>query len=35
MSSYINGSQLKLLEEWRANPFDWGEKHGFPRAKVT
>ena len=30
---YIDAAQAKLLEEWRANPFEWGEKHGFPPVK--
>lgn len=27
---YINNEQEKLLEEWRLDPFKWGERHGFP-----
>ena len=30
---YLNTEQVKLLEEWRANPFGWGEKHGFPKVE--
>lgn len=29
--NYINSEQEKMLEEWRADPWNWGEKHGFPR----
>ncbi|MBW2966730.1 hypothetical protein KY342_06525 [Candidatus Woesearchaeota archaeon] len=25
--------QVKLLGEWRADPFNWGEKHGFPKVE--
>ncbi len=28
---YITENEIRLLEEWRADPFGWGEKHGFPR----
>jgi len=28
---YVNQTQLKMLEEWRADPFGWGENHGFQR----
>jgi len=27
----IGQEQLEMLEEWRTAPFEWGEKHGFPR----
>ena len=27
----ISEEQLKILKEWREDPFNWGEKHGFPR----
>jgi orotate phosphoribosyltransferase len=30
---YISESQLKTLEEWRKDPFNWGEKHGFPKGE--
>jgi len=30
---YLNNEQIKLLEEWRADPFGWGEKHGFPKVE--
>jgi len=29
----ITSEQLKMLEEWREDPFGWGEKHGFPQVK--
>ncbi len=29
--NYISAEQEKLLNEWRTNPFGWGERHGFPR----
>lgn len=28
---YITQENLKMLEEWRADPSGWGEKHGFPK----
>ncbi len=28
---YINAEQQGMLGEWRADPFGWGEKHGFPK----
>lgn len=30
---YINIKQAKMLEEWRTNPFEWGEKHGLPKVE--
>jgi orotate phosphoribosyltransferase len=30
-ANYITDDQLSLLKEWRADPFGWGEKHGFPK----
>ncbi len=30
-TGYINEEQGKLLQEWREEPFEWGEKQGFPR----
>lgn len=32
-TGYLTSDQFKLLEEWRADPFGWGEKHGFPRVE--
>jgi len=29
----INAQQLEMLDEWRADPFGWGEKHGFPKVE--
>ena len=28
---YISTEQQREIEEWRADPFNWGDKHGFPR----
>lgn len=28
---YLTDKQVKLLEEWRSDPFGWGEKYGFPK----
>lgn len=33
-TGYLNKEQVKLLEEWREDPFNWGEKHGFPKVEV-
>jgi orotate phosphoribosyltransferase len=30
---YINDQQAGMLAEWRADPFGWGEKHGFPKVE--
>ncbi|MCK5321604.1 orotate phosphoribosyltransferase [Candidatus Pacearchaeota archaeon] len=30
-TGYINKQQVKMLDEWRVDPFGWGEKHGFPK----
>lgn len=27
----LSTEQIALLTEWRQDPFNWGEKHGFPR----
>lgn len=32
-TGYINSNQIKMLEEWREDPFGWGEKNGFPRVQ--
>ena len=32
-TGYLTDEQVKLLEEWRADPFNWGEKHGFPKVE--
>lgn len=29
--NYWSLEEIRGLEEWRADPFNWGEKHGFPR----
>lgn len=28
--NYIDKNKIMLLKEWRADPFKWGERHGFP-----
>jgi len=30
---FLSETQIALLSEWREDPFGWGEKHGFPKAK--
>jgi orotate phosphoribosyltransferase len=30
-TGYLKDSQLQTLREWREDPFNWGEKHGFPK----
>ncbi len=32
-TGYINDQQAEMLAEWRADPFGWGEKHGFPKVE--
>ncbi|MDP4039830.1 MAG: hypothetical protein Q8P57_04610 [Candidatus Pacearchaeota archaeon] len=32
-TGYINEQQAKMLAEWGADPFNWGEKHGFPKVE--
>ena len=32
-TEYVNKQQVAMLEEWRANPFGWGEKQGFPKVE--
>lgn len=32
-TGHLTQPQVKVLEEWDADPFNWGEKHGFPRIK--
>lgn len=28
---YMSDMQINLLKEWKDNPFEWGEKHGFSK----
>jgi orotate phosphoribosyltransferase len=28
---FLGEEQIALLEDWREDPFGWGEKHGFPK----
>tara|TARA_Y100000310_G_scaffold142028_1_gene141443 strand:- start:1558 stop:2313 length:756 start_codon:yes stop_codon:yes gene_type:complete len=30
---HIDDQQSEMLEEWRRDPFAWGENHGFPRVE--
>jgi orotate phosphoribosyltransferase len=30
---YLTSEQFQMLEEWRSDPFNWGEKHGFPKVE--
>lgn len=32
-TGYINDQQAAMLADWRADPFGWGEKHGFPKVE--
>lgn len=32
-AGYINNQERKMLAEWRADPFGWGEKNGFPKVE--
>jgi orotate phosphoribosyltransferase len=30
---FLSEDQIALLSDWREDPFGWGEKNGFPKAK--
>jgi orotate phosphoribosyltransferase len=30
---FLSPQQIALLEDWREDPFGWGEKHGFPKVE--
>ena len=30
---YITSEEEALLQDWRQAPFEWGEKHGFPKVE--
>jgi orotate phosphoribosyltransferase len=32
-TGYLDAGRIELLEEWRADPFGWGARHGFPRVE--
>ena len=32
-TGYLTAEQIKMLEDWRVDPFGWGEKHGFPKVE--
>ncbi len=32
-SGSFTDDELALLDEWRRDPFGWGEKHGFPKVE--
>ncbi len=32
-TGYVNEQQSKMLADWRADPFGWGAKHGFPKVE--
>lgn len=32
---YFTDMQIKILEEWREDPYGWGEKHGFPKVNAV
>jgi len=32
-TGYVNEQQVEMLTNWRADPFNWGEKHGFPKVE--
>jgi len=31
--NFLTDEQIGLLAEWRKDPFNWGEKHGFPKVE--
>ena len=30
-TKHINNQEVEALFDWKENPFEWGEKHGFPK----
>ena len=32
-TNYVTEDQAEMLAGWRADPFGWGEKHGFPKVE--
>jgi orotate phosphoribosyltransferase len=30
---FLSDDQIRLLADWREDPFGWGKKHGFPRVE--
>ncbi len=32
-TGYLTNLQVKMLEEWRADPFEWGNNRGFPKVE--
>lgn len=30
---YLNDTQVKMLEDWKADPWHWAENHGFPKVE--
>ena len=28
---YIDPQEIKLLKEWKKDPFNWGDNNGFPK----
>mgnify|MGYP001618078591 CR=1 FL=1 len=30
---YMNERQIDMLQDWRKDPFNWGEKNGFPKVE--
>jgi len=32
-TGYLKEAQVEMLKEWRADPFNWGANHGFPKVE--
>ena len=32
---HLSYDQITMLEAWRRDPFEWGEKHGFPKVEKS
>ena len=32
-TKYLNNKNIELIEDWYADPFNWGAKHGFPKVE--
>jgi len=32
-NGHISDADLEKLVEWKSDPFNWGDKHGFPKVE--
>ncbi|MFA7717911.1 MAG: orotate phosphoribosyltransferase [Candidatus Absconditabacterales bacterium] len=33
--NYLKPDQIEILKDWSEKPFEWGEKHGFPKVEKS